>query len=231
MANEKLILDLEAIADNPSNIVDIYVGGFAFNSVKGFNVSDFRFGGGNDYNTPLDNDLLSNISAAASSNNTGVSTTTNFIIKSQLQTVLQWTGSDRFGFTVDLLFLSWKRNDKKVLTPIKQLLAAVNPVSTGKAGIDLTGLSLGLDLQTIAPLNYTTYSNKSTLGIPISIGTSSIKVGKWFAADQLVIKKVDFTVSKEFFDDGKPLYATASIQMETFKMLSAFEVLKFILMD
>ncbi len=225
--NSKIILDLDVLSSNKNSQVEIHLGGII--TVTGFQVSDFRFGGGNQYNTSMDNsdivNRLSDMAAKAnqSANNLGLTSNAQFIIKTQVQTVLQWTGSDRFAFSIELLFLSWKRNDKKVLTPIKQLLAAVNPASTGQGGLSAGGLSF--DIQTIAPLGYTTTNPN---GIPLALGTSACRIGQWFAADQLVIKNVDFSVSKETFDDGKPLYAVATVQMETFKMLSALEVINFI---
>lgn len=229
---ENTFLNLDEISKNPNNKVKIFLG---INdgknpTVEGFITSNTRLSGGNSYNTPLDNSFTDSLSSLASNasqsaNNLGVTNNAQFILKSQVQTVLQWSGSERFSFNVEVLFLSWKIKERNVLRPVKRLLEAVSPLSTGIAGVDALSL---LNLQTIAPLGYTALNVK---GVPVGIGLSSVSIGKWFKADQLVIKNVDLDVSKETLKDGTPLYCTATVHFETFKMLSALEVTQFIRLE
>lgn len=232
MSND-LRLHLDKIADNPNNTVRIHLGGASFvtginSQIKGYLNSSVRLGGSNNYNAPFENDLdyanqLATKAQQVSKNLIGQKANVpDFIIKSAQQTVLSWVGSDRFSFSISLLFISYKRNDNNVLTPLRALLSAVNPFSTGSASLsNLTNLNI----TTIAPRRYTSFTVK---GEPVGIGTSSVNIGKWFKANKLIVKSMDFDVSKETLDDGNPLYGTATVNFESFKMLSELEVLSFI---
>lgn len=141
----------------------------------------------------------------------------NYIIKSEMQTVLQWTGSAKPVFNVPVLFLAW-RPDQSVLDPIRTLFLATNPESVGS----------GTKITTTAPGKYEAYYNIKEKNYKTS-GTSALMVSSWFKANNLVLKGFSMTLSKDVNEYGEPLYASGTISFEPFKMLSGKEIASWII--
>lgn len=133
----------------------------------------------------------------------------NLAPRTLLHTVSTWSGSSKPTFPISLLFLRVKRSDN-ISLQIQSLYKTVLPTKNIK--LPIVG---NTTLTTIrAPLGYFPTSEHS------ADGTLSIQIGKWFTAHDLVARSVEATFSKEISTDGFPLYATATIVLEPFRMIT-----------
>lgn len=188
--------------------------------VTGIMTNDFSISVSNDFGSLMQqNAMLENIS-----NTIGRAATTGAAVfdndklgefvqglapRSLLHTVATWSGSSKPAFPISMLFLKLRSRDdigRKVRSLYRTVLPsrAINLPVAGKAA-----------LSTIrAPLGYFPTSESTAQG------TLALQIGQWFKATNLICRSVDFTFSKEVSTDGFPLYATGTIILEPFRMIT-----------
>lgn len=202
-------------------------------TVKAFVGHDFAIGGGANFNNPLENQALTNlqqkIQAAQSiglealsqgssvlgsleSKIKDMASGSNFSVGNVTQTLEFWSSSEKPQFSINILFVALKETDdvRKLVAP---LYDTVYP-QFGKLGFART---------TSAPLGYRPFAGGSN-----ALGTIDVQIGTWFTATQQIMKRVDFTFSKETIASGNPLYAYGTISFQPYRMISAEELRKYI---
>lgn len=242
-------LHLDSIMSNPNNTIRLYLSSGNFSQglgdlIKGYLYSDIRISGSNEFDAPFNNDLDSIQDLLLRAEQTGTqlgAKIPNFILKSVQQTISSWKGSERFTLPVEMLLINYKRKNEVVLSNLKKLITTVYPTSIGNASLEnlsnntlstLTDFSLTNinnlfgSFQMTAPRGY---GVEYKSGVPVTTGACYIAIGKWFVGRDLLVKNLDFNVSQKTLDDGRPVFATVSFTLESFKMLSAEEVSSFII--
>lgn len=133
----------------------------------------------------------------------------NLAPRTLLHTVSTWAGSSKPTFPINLLFLRVRAEDN-IAQQVKSLYRTVLP--TKAINLPIQGRTT---LTTVrAPLGYFPTSENT------AEGTLTLQVGQWFRATNLVARSVDFTFSKEVSTDGFPLYASGTIILEPFRMIT-----------
>lgn len=215
-ATELRMLELSQLTRNPDATVIIVIPGYG--SIVSWIEEGLSFSGGNEYSEPLSGAAQKTFSETVS---TGISISNSLLNKNiaqvQLknidQTIYSWTGSIRPSFTLPLTFVS--TDDRYDCRPqIAVLLQCVYP--SGQTLLKIPGTSKSLKVMR-APLSYSASRNSAQ-------GTVTLKIGSWFSAPNLIVRKVDsIKFSKEIIKPdgeliGRPLYATASITLEPYRM-------------
>lgn len=115
-----------------------------------------------------------------------------------LNAILNWTGSKKPIFQINVVFIALKDNDEyDVINKANKLYEAVFPTG-GRTLIETFK----------APMGYNGSSGS---------GTVILEVGEWFRASGLVVKDVGFTYSKTCLRSGRPLFATGQIVLEPYR--------------
>lgn len=126
----------------------------------------------------------------------------------QKLTTATWKGGQRPAFSVGLVLINFD-DGKDIQDDIDQLLSCVLPTSLG---FSIFGSQFGLGYK--APLGYDA-SDKTTI---------SVRIGNWFNAHGLLATNVNISYSETLGDNGKPLFCTVSLSLETWKLPYADEV-------
>lgn len=245
MAEDKFsILEIDRVKNNP--YAKVILNGFDVNRIssnesgflpvpqalEAFLVDDFEFGGSSEYTEPSQGSTLLTevIQQGAAIINSGISAvrpnakaiqapTTRHIIT----TLSTYSGTDKLRLTIPLLFVATRESDN-ILESIKQLTLATYPKQF-KGGL------------ISAPNNYalTAYSTRLNqqrgLGIADvpSAGGISLSIGYWFKSKQVfLIKNFTSKISKATMESGFPLYAEVSVELESYRVLFADEVIQMI---
>lgn len=209
------MLDIDKLSANPH--ARVFVNFNEGGTVTAFVTEDQAFNFGNNFDAPFES-LGQGLSDIASKFTTGAgaladmtpgkvsSALSQYGIKSVLQTVNAYTGSERFSFTLRLVFVAIRRNDN-VREKIVPFLKATNPTYQG--------------FLVKAPLGYN--ANGMT-----AHGTAAIEIGQWFSTPPFfVVKSFQPTFSRAVTHAGHPLYCVANVTFESYRMLSVDEVMQF----
>lgn len=116
----------------------------------------------------------------------------------QEMTKLNWTGSQKPLFTVEIALVALK--DDASYDVVKKSMQAMKCVYPNK--------KLGVFE---APLGYNPGN---------AAGTLNLTIGKWFRARQLVMRSANFTYSRVCLKSGKPLYALGSVTLEPYQAIT-----------
>lgn len=205
-----MALDLYRLINNPyaKVMVDLGQGGV----VTSWLSEDQSFAFGNKFDAPFESfgssisDIANKLSGAigAISEADVGQAAAQVRVQNVLQTILLWTGSDRMAFSLKLIFVAVNPNDD-VRQMVRPFIRATNPTYSG--------------FVVTAPNNY------NATGM-IAQGAASIQIGSWFRSPPIfVVKSFNPTYSRTAITGlGSPLYCTADVQFEAYRMLSADEV-------
>jgi hypothetical protein len=116
----------------------------------------------------------------------------------QEMTKLNWTGSQKPLFTVEIALVALK--DDATYDVVKKSMQAMKCVYPNK--------KLGVFE---APLGYNPGN---------AAGTLNLTIGKWFRARNLVMRSANFTYSRVCLKSGKPLYALGSVTLEPYQAIT-----------
>jgi hypothetical protein len=116
----------------------------------------------------------------------------------QEMTKLNWTGSQKPLFRIQIALVALKDNDAEDV--VKKSMQAMKCVFPNK--------KLGVFE---APLGYNPGN---------AAGTLNLTIGKWFRARQLVMRSADFTYSRICLKSGKPLYALGQVTLEPYQAIT-----------
>lgn len=187
--------------------------------VTGFVSDDIQWGLGNHWEAPFLN-IGNAASAMAQALNQGANMggagMEQLIVRNLTQTVSQWTGSERFSITLNLVFPATDPDDD-VRVPVSILSRMVLPAGS-IADLGVMGFTLR------APNNF----RATGLNSAQSVGGIGIAIGNWFATPQMfVVRQMNPLFSKTPTRSGRPLFAIVSIALETYRMVVADEVVDF----
>lgn len=131
-----------------------------------------------------------------------------------LQSVSSYQNSGKIGFSLNLTFLATRSTDN-VIDEVNALQSCTLPAKfeNKPQNSDKDKFPLG---RVIAPMNYTMTEDTCI----------SVNIGKWFRTPQVfLISRVDARFSKEVIKKtGLPLYATANVSFEAYRMMDAGDV-------
>lgn len=187
-------------------------------TVSGFSMSEFNMSGNSSYSNPFENSAQQALSdkinqGAAAINSFFGTSISQFQFKDIRQTISMWSASGKPSFTVSLLFIQTREfeptHGSSVLEPIKKLNAGVYPIVEGTLRIS-------------APLGYT------VKGDDVS-NVSTLSIGRWFFARNLIMTGVTPTFSQEVVKNGAPLYAQVQVTFEPYRAVDINEVNKWFL--
>lgn len=131
-------------------------------------------------------------------------------------TFLVYQGGERFSMNLDMVFLRLSVSDSRDFNRWVSSIQSLLKISTGS----LNGLG-----QFVAPLGYnfnlnlnsgSSFKDKFLNSVSVA-GTVTVRIGKWFRMSGLVVKDVSLSFSSEIMTDGLPLYAEATVSLESWK--------------
>ncbi|QJT70938.1 hypothetical protein GR7B_00140 [Vibrio phage vB_VcorM_GR7B] len=199
--------DLESLKEDPNKQVILTNGSL---TVTGYLEQDFEVGGSAVYDNPfeqfLDDKSAKLQQAAAIGNQFGMTDMSSFQLKSRLNTISLWTGSERPTFNIPFTLVRKRATDQPVTAVTSQLTSYLYPIAES-----------GLEGLLSAPGGYATAEGGS------ATGTWTLKIGRWFRATGLILLNASFTHSKAVTTDDSPLYATGTVSMQPYRMISASE--------
>lgn len=209
-------IDLERIETNEN--LKVIIAGAKLGRISGFLAGDISFQGSNNFNDPFTSQAQQSLNALVGKGQGVYSMVTGseftaFTAQLLQQSAYAWTGSDRFGFTLPLLFVA-KRQSDNTTNQVLSLFKAVYPNAT-----KIT--SKGSIIQ--PPLDYLPVANDGQS----SRGTMVVTIGTWFQATMLIGKSVQARFSKEPTQNGTPLYAEVHMSFETYRIISYDELTSF----
>lgn len=185
--------------------------------VVGFIQSELQISGGNEYTNPLDVSAIQNIqrtirtAGAAIEWLAGKTAFTQKIVRNlnysfqfAQQSTDDWIASEKPIFSIDLTFVAENEQDD-VRKSTEILYRTVYPElkTRGIKGVETPILT--------APLGYKISAEAKALR-----GTIAVRIGRWFKADRLVMRKVSFSYSKEVIASGAPLYAYGRVEFQPY---------------
>ncbi len=209
------MFDLDKIINNPNVrlTTDFGAGGI----VTGFMTEDQSFAFGNNYDAPFESlgrdisGTLNKLSTAIGALAPGqITALPQMGVKSVLQTIYAWQSSERMRFTCHMIFVALRAGDD-----VRQLIApfirATNPTYK--------------DFIVTAPLGYN--ANGMT-----AMGAAQVNIGQWFSTTPvMVVKDFQLRFARGVIGNKTPLYCIAQVTFESYRMLSAEEVLGFFKID
>lgn len=171
--------------------------------------------------TPLDNMELGNLFGQQFGAILGAITDVfGFSRKIVEQTVAFWQGPERPEFSVGLLFLARNSNDHPELRAA-EILKRIHP-----------GMNKGKGSVMDAPMGYMPLVSGDTnvqsfvqfiSGADPGRGMSSLSIGNWFQANNLLLKNASFEASRECTKGGSPLYVQGKVSFDTARAVSNIE--------
>lgn len=200
----ELRYDVDKLFANPYSKVLIYT---PKGTVKGFLQEPFVIGGTSEFNSAFESSLQNKLSEQLNAGKLAMNSLfgTKFAqtqMKSLMQTIASWTGSQKPTFSLNLFFPAY-RPDHDCTTFARILLRGVYP--TGKNILK-------------APYDY------APEALEEPDGTCTVKIGLWFEAQYQILRTVTMTASKECMESGNPLYCEVAITFEPFRMINAEEL-------
>lgn len=146
------------------------------------------------------------ISAASLGVGTSTSVSPQGQVRTVQSTIANWNGSGKLPLHLELVFLAY-REDIDVRENVKDLLTCVYPIIPDDSMLWIT-----------APNNYdTTQKNLIT-----------VQIGRWWkSAPIFLMNSCNFSFSKQVLPNGRPLLARGSIDLVSYRLLSADQVNSF----
>jgi len=178
--------------------------------IVGFMTDDFPINMTAQYNEPFVSarqeslsSMMAGVSALASMVKIQVP---QVILKSKVQTTSVWTGTARPIFSLPLIFTVIRDSDN-VLEEVEKAYETIMALDT-----EILGLKAGI---MSAPLGY--QPSVTTEDTPEIDTTIAVSLGQWFRARNLLMKDVNFNISKIIVTNGSPLYASGIISFTPFR--------------
>jgi len=209
-------IDIEQVLANPDGRVVINAKEFG-RGVQGWIAGDLQFGGSNSFSEPLASQQQESLNNMIAKFQGVLSTATGKSFEQPYSALVfensnyVWSGSDRPKFTVPMFFVALRPGDDvraNVLTLFKGVFPSASDEGKGRF--------------MSPPLGYLP-SIKGT----DAKGTVQVTIGKWFQANNLVMRSVEPRFSKETVANGTPLYVELSITFEAYRVMSYNEVAQF----
>ena len=182
--------------------------------VRSFLTEDVQYGLGNHWEAPFAS-LFEAINGGARAigqlaNAAGMNATQR-IFRNLNQTVSQWTGSERFSFSLTLMFMATQPDDD-VRVPVAILHRLALPSGQGRA------FGTKFDYVLYAPNNYRGNTQGASGAVAVTIGT-------WFQTPSMfLVRTMNPLFSKTHLRSGLPQFAVVSITLETYRLVTADEV-------
>ncbi len=222
MATENAVMDIEALATGQFEHakVSIVIPQAAIpegekGTIIGFTIENFSIQGSASWegkaigeNARLDS-AINTVGMVANSMGGSfgqVSTT------SRASTVRNWTSSEPAQFPVNFVLVAYK-DDIDVRKDVSKLLRCVYPLGNGA---EIAGFGFAMK----APMGYVAKGKEGQE----AENTATLRIGKWFQADGLLIDDVVAEFSKEVTPMGNPLYANVTATFSPYRMLYADDV-------
>lgn len=195
--------------------VDTAVEGFISSEISMSGSTDFSSGG---LSSQIQ-DKIGNIASQVATTYTLLtdSDIESFQLKTVKDTLMMWQGSENFPLNIPLTFVAIDPESTDmamggdVRLPVRRLMTALYP--SFKSGNPLTSVMW-------APNKYKSGQTRN------AEGALSVRIGRWFNSKgkKFLLRDANFSFSKETLRDGRPLYATGSIELVSFRILSGEEV-------
>lgn len=198
--------DVDFLSQNDA--AKVLISGIERRSITAFNTNDLSLSGSNDFTSLFDSAALDRGAsflerAKALSPNFVKEGLSGFSLRTVHNSLYSWTGSSRPPINLQLIFIATRRGDD-VRKPTVAIMKSVLPTA-----IDIEGA-----LTLVAPLGYQASGNLTASGVV------AIKMGNWFQATNLIVRSAEFTYSKEVTSNGTPLFATGSMTLEPFRVIT-----------
>lgn len=179
---------------------------------------DFTFTSSVDYNSPFES-LLDNISTVLAGLGTAMNQTFGFDfeqlqLKSLRNTSNVWTGTTRPNFDLDLVFVRTSlETGVNPLERVQNLFAMQFPQA--QDGDDFLR----------APGGYSAIkANEFGSSQYVANGVWTLRIGTWLLIPGLNLMGVSPAISSITTEDGQPLYATCSVSLSPYRLVSEAEV-------
>lgn len=227
---ENIQFELDKLTNNPNYVVRIVLGvgagGKGLGTVKGYLRQEFAVGSTADYSSPFESSTMDNAqniitSVASAVDMTTGSNLSSFRLSNILGSVAIWRSTKKPQFQISMVFVAI-RPDDDVTKNIRLLMRAIYPSAKG---LLLEG-PLGYAVPQVN-IKGATKGKGATPSLASAKGTSVISIGKWFSAPGQLITNVNFSLSKEVTSAGRPLYATAEVSFEPWRILVQDEINSF----
>jgi hypothetical protein len=124
-------------------------------------------------------------------------------------TVRRWVSSEPAAFQIEFILVAY-RQGMDIRKDVGKLFRCVYPDGSGLLGFGM-----------MAPMGYTPSAGSAQ-------NTATLKVGKWFRADGLLVDDVSAEFSREVTQDGYPLYANVSVSLSPWRMLYGDDMVGFL---
>ncbi|MDK1290211.1 hypothetical protein [Pseudoalteromonas umbrosa] len=226
MTTENNTLDIEALASGQFGnakvsivLPEAAVASGDIGTIVGFTTENFTIQGSATWEgketgeSSTLNDVISGLSGIINSFGASIpggSTT------SRASTVRHWTSSEPQQFPVSFVLLAY--NDRiDVRKDVSKLLRCLYPTGSG-GEFSIFGVEFGIGMK--SPMGYIPKFGENTP----SENTATLKIGKWFEADGLLIDDVAAEMSKEVTPSGNPLYANVTVTFSSYRMLYADDI-------
>ncbi len=185
-------------------------------TITGFTIENFSIQGSASWegkaigeNARLDSGINTGVgfvNSVAGTNLGQVSTT------SRASTVRNWTSSEPAQFPVNFMLVAYK-DGIDVRKDVSKLLRCVYPLGNA---LEAFGFGGGMR----SPMGYVAKVKEGDH----AENTATLRIGKWFQADGLLIDDVVAEFSKEVTEQGNPLYANVTATFSPYRKLYADDV-------
>ncbi|MCP4526696.1 MAG: hypothetical protein GY833_12400 [Aestuariibacter sp.] len=223
MATENAVMDIEALASGQFEHakVSIVIPQTALpagqtGTITGFTIENFSIQGSASWEGKAigENSMLDGVAntLGMAGNSVGLTNVGQVSTTSRASTVRRWTSSEPAQFPINFVLVAYK-DDIDVRRDVSKLLRCVYPL--GNAG---EGFGVGVGMR--APMGYIAKAGEDDT----AENTATLKIGRWFRADGLLIEDVVAEFSKEVTPQGNPLYANVTATFIPYRMLYADDV-------
>lgn len=193
-------------------------------AVKGFLTSPISLPMSSTFSDQRDNPSLgwlnSKMSAATElANRSNLVDLTQARVQNIAGSMVSWTDSSKLAMTLELLFVKLSEDDK-ILDNLKKFYDGVLPEFDSPQGG--SGISNFKPSLVKAPGGYVLGDAAQPEGVV------TLKIGRWLKmVNILVMTNFNPTFSREVTPSGSPLYATASVSLQSYRLISAEEMKSF----
>ncbi|WYW02716.1 PmgG-like head morphogenesis protein [Pseudomonas phage vB_PpuM-Peetri] len=143
-----------------------------------------------------------------------------FQIKTLLNTVSTWNGTQRPTFPLQIAIVRYNESEEPVHLKSAKLQSYLYP-RIGEGKNEKVGVDSFLSAFLTPPGGYLP-SGKTE-----AQGTWTLEIGQWFRATNLILVDANFEFSQAITVDGTPLYATGSLTVQPYRLVSDQEFLAY----
>lgn len=145
-----------------------------------------------------------------------------FQIKTLLNTVSTWNGTQRPTFPIQIAVVRYTEREEPVHTKVAKLKSYLYP-RVGEGKNEKVGIDSFLSSFLTPPGGYLPQGKSEAQG------TWTLEIGKWFRATNLILVDCSVEFSQTPTIDGSPLYATGSLIVQPYRLVSDKEFLAYFL--